>query len=229
MFEDMFDTFCGLKCSACEFKEKYNCAGCIASGGKPFHGNCEVADCAISKNKRFCGECENFPCEILKKYSFDSEHGDNGARIEHCKSLKAEMVIIARDGLNPIGICGHHCDYCFLGQWCGSCRSGYNCCSFATLFKDGICPNVKCAKENNLHGCYDCKNLEDCKIGYYGQDNEYIAKATALFIKKYGENCYSETLEQAIDAGENYPKTFDSTGSVNEALKLLEKYKGSRD
>jgi len=92
MSQVMFDTFCGLKCSTCEFKEKFNCGGCIASGGKPFHGKCDVADCAISKGVRFCGECRNFPCEILKKYSFDKEHGDNGARIEHCKALISEMV-----------------------------------------------------------------------------------------------------------------------------------------
>ena len=224
MFEDMFDTFCGLKCSDCEFREKFNCKGCIASGGKPFHGKCEVADCAIAKNKRYCGECENFPCDILKKYSFDKENGDNGARIEHCKELKAEMVKKARQGINPVGICGHHCDYCFLGQWCGGCRSGYNCCSFATLFEDKICPNVKCVKEKKLVSCYECPIIEDCKIGYFGQKDEYIAKATALFVKKHGEKCYSKTLKQAIDSGENYPKTFDATGSVNGALELLEKY-----
>ncbi|MCL2834167.1 MAG: DUF3795 domain-containing protein [Treponema sp.] len=226
MFEDMFDTYCGLKCSDCEFKEKFSCNGCIASGGKPFHGKCEVADCAISKNKRFCGECENFPCEILKRYSFDKEHGDNGARIEHCKNLKAEMVKKARRGISPIGICGHHCDYCFLGQRCGGCRSDYNCCSYATLFEDKICPNVKCAKEKKLSGCYECSDIEDCMIGYYGQKNEYIAKATALFIKKHGGESYSKTLKRAIDAGKNYPKTFDAAGSVKGALELLEKYIG---
>lgn len=225
MFEDMFDSFCGLKCSACEFKEKNNCGGCIASEGKPFHGKCEVAECAKSKYKRFCGECEHFPCDILKRYSFDKEHGDNGARMEHCKELKAEMVKQARKGINPIGICGHHCDYCFLGQWCGGCRSEYNCCSYATLFEKNICPNVKCAREKKLNACYECGNLDDCMTGYFGKNDEYVAKATALFIKKYGEECYSKTLEQAIIAGEDYPKAFDSTGSVTDALLLLEKYK----
>jgi len=221
MFENMFDTYCGLKCSTCEYKEKNNCSGCIVTGGKPFHGKCEIAECANSKNRRWCGECADIPCELLKKYSFDKEHGDNGARIENCKTLKSEMVKIARKGINPIGICGHHCDYCFLGQWCGGCRSGYNGCSFATLFEDNICPNVKCAKENNLNGCYECNKIHNCKIGYYGKENEYIAKATALFIKEYGEKVYSKTLKQAINAGVKYPKTFDESGSVTEVLKIL--------
>jgi len=112
----------------------------------------------------------------------------------------------------------------FLGQWCGGCRSGYNCCSFAALFKNNICPNVKCAKENNLNGCYECSKIDGCKTGYYGQNNEYTAKAAALFIGKYGEECYSKTLKKAIDSGKNYPKTFDETGSAEGAVKLLEKY-----
>jgi len=79
-------------------------------------------------------------------------------------------------------------------------------------------------KENNLNSCYDCDKIDNCEIGYYGQKNEYIAKATALFIRKYGEKCYSKTLKRAIDAGENYPQSFDGTGSVDSAFKLLEKY-----
>ena len=85
-----YDSFCGLKCKECQFKAIHDCKGCLASGGKPFHGKCEVADCAISKKKRFCGDCADFPCKILKKYSFNKEHGDNGARIENCKRIKTE-------------------------------------------------------------------------------------------------------------------------------------------
>ena len=32
-------------------------------------------------------------------------------------------------------------------------------------------------------------------------------------------------IKKAIDAGENYPKTFDAAGSINGALELLEKYR----
>lgn len=86
-----FDTYCGLCCRTCEYIEKCGCKGCIASGGKPFHGECEVAECAKSRNKRFCGECEDFPCEIITRYSFDAEHGDNGERIESCKRIKVAL------------------------------------------------------------------------------------------------------------------------------------------
>lgn len=81
-----FDTYCGLSCKDCESMKISKCGGCITADGKPFfEAYCEVAACAHSKNKKFCGECENFPCEILKNYSFDPEHGDNGARIECIK------------------------------------------------------------------------------------------------------------------------------------------------
>lgn len=200
------------------------CKGCIATGGKPFHGVCDVAQCANNKKKRFCGECECIPCDTLNAYAFDKEHGDEGQRIENCQNMKKTLVKEAREGLDPISICGHHCDYCFLGQWCGGCRSQYNCCAFSTLFEDGLCPNVTCSQEKGLDGCYDCANLKSCTKGYYGQENEYIAKATALFIKTYGKEAYTKTLIKAIEAGTDYPKSFDATGSVEAALKLLESF-----
>jgi hypothetical protein len=142
------------------------------------------------------------------------------------KKSKQQMAKEAREGLNPIGYCGHHCNYCKYTKWCGGCRSNYSSCSFGTLFEDKICPMVKCAQMKNLNGCYECDSLENCKKGYYEKEdnNEYVCKATALFIKKYGEECYSETLKRAIDAKVKYPRKFDATGSVNEALKLLEQY-----
>ncbi len=220
-----FDTYCGLSCAHCEFRTTHDCKGCIASNGNPFHGKCEVAECAKSRGKRFCGECEHIiSCDILKRYSYDEQHGDNGERIENCQKIKAQLVNEARVGINPIGYCGHHCDYCFMGQWCGGCRSSYNCCSYATLFEDASCPNAKCVIQRNLNGCYECDDLYECKKGYYEVEKEYIAKATALFIKKYGEKAYSATLKRAIEDGVNYPKTFDETGSIENALEILERY-----
>ena len=87
----LFDSFCGQKCGECKFRFLNDCKGCIASGGNPFFGKCEIAECVISMQKRFCGECEIFPCEILKKASFNKENGDDGARIENCKKIKAEL------------------------------------------------------------------------------------------------------------------------------------------
>lgn len=217
-----FDTYCGLVCDGCEFKKSHDCGGCITTKGKPFHGKCAVADCAISKGRRFCGECGEFPCELLKSYSFDAEHGDKGARISHCQEVKAALVAEARKGIDAVSCCGHHCDYCFMGQWCGGCRSDYNCCSYATICENGMCPNVSCSKSKGLDGCYECGSLMDCKLGYYSNENEYVAKATAVFIGKYGKEVYTHALEAAIRKGLNYPKSFDETGSVEAAVKLLE-------
>lgn len=219
-----FDTYCGLSCAECKFKAEHQCNGCIMSEGNPFHGVCAVAACAKSRGKRFCGECEDIPCDLLKKYAYDEQHGDNGGRIENCQKIKASLVSDARIGINPVSFCGHHCDYCFLGQWCGGCRSDYNCCSFAGLYGDNKCPNVVCASGRNLTGCYECQDLLDCNKGYYGVENEYIAKATALFIQKYGEELYTTALKRAIAAGMEYPTDFDHAGSVEKALELLEKH-----
>lgn len=223
---EIIDSYCGLSCEKCEYKEVNQCGGCIATKGKPFHGKCEIAECAKQRGIAFCGECAEFPCSVVIRYSNDEIHGDNpkGARIERCKYLKETLVKEARRGIEPVGYCGHHCDYCWLGKWCGGCRSNYNCCSFATLFEDKKCPNVTCVKEKNLNGCYECDLLVSCEKGYYSNKEEYVAKATALFINEYGLEVYKNVLAKAINNGINYPKTFDESESIENALKILKKY-----
>lgn len=155
---------------------------------------------------------------------YEKQPGKAGC-VENCRRIKAEWVKAARAGVDPVSVCGHHCDFCFLGQWCGGCRSGYNCCSFATISPDGICPQVKCADEKGLEGCWLCTELDGCAKGYYGNQDEYVAKATAMFIRKHGKETYTEALRRAVEAGENYPKSFDAQGSVEAALHLLEQYR----
>lgn len=222
-----FDAYCGLCCRDCHHREADGCGGCIASGGQPFRGVCAVARCARSRDRRFCGECWDFPCELLKSCAYDPEHGDGGRRIENCRAVKTALVARSRAGTDPVGVCGHHCDHCFMGQWCGGCRSDYNCCSFATLFPEGVCPNVRCAGEKGLDGCWDCPELDGCERGFYGRDQEYAAKAAALFIRKYGKTAYGETLRRAIQKGLAYAKDLDDAGSVENALALLERFRGT--
>ena len=215
-----FDSYCGLVCKDCEKKD--TCGGCFFGGGE----NCAIAACAGKRNRRFCGECGDFPCETMKRYAFDPEQGDGGRRIENCKAIKTALVAQARRGVDPVSVCGHHCDHCFLGQWCGGCRSEYNCCSFATLFPDDVCPNVRCASGKGVEGCYACPELSGCAVGFYGLENQHAAKATALFIRKYGKEAYSQTLSRAIAEGLEYTKDLDSAGSPDAALSLLEAYIG---
>ena len=221
---DIIDSRCGLYCAECQLREPYRCGGCIATDGSPFHGRCSVADCVRSRAISFCGECADFPCDRLRSYSYDKEHGDNGARIERCRQLKAALVSEARSGTDPISRCGHHCDHCFLGQWCGGCRSSYNCCSFATICDGSVCPNVQCSEQKGLDGCYECDCLNECTKGYFGCENEHAAKATAIFISRHGKDAYSATLEKFIADGRAYTKSLDECGSPNAAAALLEKY-----
>lgn len=147
------------------------------------------------------------------------------AAMEWCRTLDAAAAQEARLGINPVGYCGHHCGLCFLSRWCGGCRSNLNRCSYATLCDGNTCPNVSCAKERNLGGCYECVDLPGCAKGYYERNDEYVARASALFIKKHGEQRYTNTLKLALESGVNYPETFDSSGSVENALAILEKFK----
>lgn len=215
----LYDSYCGLSCAECSFRETHQCKGCIISGGNPFHGNCEVAKCAIARKKRFCGVCAQIPCELLKRYSDDPEHGDSGARIERCYAIKGQLVAEARVDLNPVGYCGHHCDTCPYSQWCGGCRSDANFCSFATASSDGLCPNAACAQERHLEGCWACPDLNDCSKGYFGASDGYTAKAAALFLRTHDKDTYRSALQQLQDAGQS----LSSAKDLEAALALLER------
>lgn len=51
------ETFCGIDCGACPMKE--DCAGCVATGGRPFTGagQCPLAACCQGKGQERCGAC----------------------------------------------------------------------------------------------------------------------------------------------------------------------------
>ena len=215
------DSYCGLVCETCEFRETMNCGGCIATGGKPFHGHCDVAACAVEKKRAFCGDCAEFPCETLKAYSFDPVHGDDGARIENVRRQKAAKVAEARAGIDPVGVCGHHCDHCFLGQWCGGCRSDYDCCSFAGVCAGGKCPNKTCAAEKGLSGGYACPELDNCAKGYFGAEDGYTAKAASTFMRECGKQALGNALDVIRQNGMDDTNALRQTGSFDAAMKLL--------
>ena len=79
--------YCRLDCGICTWREKCNCPGCQAAAGKMFWGECAIATCCIERELAHCGHCSDFPCEQLKAFSYsDSEHGDNGQRIENLRA-----------------------------------------------------------------------------------------------------------------------------------------------
>lgn len=82
----MVESRCGIVCSACEYKEKMGCAGCV-NIERPFWADngCPLKKCCEGKGHSHCGECGEFPCEQLTKFAYDKDNGDNGKRIEQCK------------------------------------------------------------------------------------------------------------------------------------------------
>lgn len=83
----LFLARCGIDCEACTFRAQMNCPGCIATGGKPFWGECVLAKCCVTKGHEHCGQCQEFPCVILHEYAYDPEHGDQGERIRKLQNL----------------------------------------------------------------------------------------------------------------------------------------------
>ena len=55
---------CGTACNTCQFKEKFNCGGCVEQEGKIFWGECDIYKCATTKGFKHCGECKS--CQYLK-------------------------------------------------------------------------------------------------------------------------------------------------------------------
>ena len=85
--------------------------------------------------------------------------------IEAMRRIKNKLCKMARKGVDPVAYCGFSCNHCFLGQWCGSCRTEYNTCSFATCSPDGVCPNAKCCKEKGFDGCWECLSCGHIVVG----------------------------------------------------------------
>lgn len=104
--------------------------------------------------------------------------------IEAMRRIKNKLCKTARKGVDPVAYCGLSCNHCFLGEWCGSCRTAYNVCSFATVSPEGICPNAGCCAEKGIDGCYACDGLAACEKGFYAPENDgaAAAKAQAMYI-----------------------------------------------
>lgn len=89
----MVESRCGILCSELGCKEKFgvDCKGCV-NECTIFWGECPVKICCESQNLTHCGECKSFPCEQLHAFSYDAEHGDDGARIKQCEEWAKSSV-----------------------------------------------------------------------------------------------------------------------------------------
>lgn len=145
-------------------------------------------------------------------------------RMEQGGRWKTEIVSAARKGTDMTAICGFSCNHCFLGQWCGGCRSVFCCCSYGILFPGDRCPNVVCCEGKGLDGCYACSELESCSVGFYTPENDGAAasKAQAMFIKKYGKEALfriSDRLHENYD----FEKIQEILGqSLEKGFRILE-------
>ena len=157
------------------------------------------------------------------------EGEEKAFRMERGGSWKAEIVSAARKNVDMIAICGFSCNHCFLGQWCGGCRSVFCCCSYGTLFPGDKCPNVKCCEEKMLDGCYECPQLETCTVGFYTPENDGAAacKAQALFIRKYGKEDFFRVHDKLHERYDFQKLQEILSMSVDDGLRILEECRNS--
>ncbi|MCI5648368.1 MAG: GNAT family N-acetyltransferase [Fusicatenibacter sp.] len=158
--------------------------------------------------------------------SLTGDGAERQKRYENGAIWKAEIVKKAKEHTDMTAYCGFSCKHCFLGEWCGGCRSVFNCCSYGTLYEKGRCPNADCCKKKGLDGCYACAELETCEKGFYqpDQDGAYACKAQAIFLKKYGKEKFFEVHDR-LHKVYDFKKTQEILGtSVEEGLRILEQY-----
>ena len=144
--------------------------------------------------------------------------------IEAMRRIKNKLCKIARKGVDPVAYCGFSCNHCFLAEWCGSCRTEYNTCSFATCSENRICPNVKCCKGKGIDGCYACDDLETCEKGFYipSNDGANAAKAQALYIRKHGKKEFLK-MHDRLHEKYDFQKTQEILGQdYKEGARILE-------
>ena len=144
--------------------------------------------------------------------------------IEAMQRIKNRLCKIARRGVDPVAICGLSCNHCFLGEWCGGCRTEYNTCSFATCSEGRICPNVKCCNEKNIDGCYECREIETCEKGFFAPSNDgaNAAKAQSLYIRNYGKKEFLK-VQTRLHEKYDFQKVQEILGQdYKEALRILE-------
>ena len=125
--------------------------------------------------------------------------------------------------------CGIECSSCELKEssCCGTCVKTKGVTFYQ---KDGaVCPIAQCAISKNRRFCgecaeFPCELLTRFAFDKEHGDNEFVPKATALFIKKHGKDAYTRALKNAVAGGVSYPKDFYQTGSVEAALEKLERF-----
>ena len=144
--------------------------------------------------------------------------------IEAMQRIKNRLCRLARKGVDPIAYCGFSCNHCFLSEWCGSCRTAYNTCSFAAVSPDGKCPNAVCCQEKEIDGCYECDQLENCGKGFYTASNDgaSAARAQAMYIRKHGKKEFLR-VQDCLHEKYDFARTQEILGQDwHEGLRILE-------
>ena len=144
--------------------------------------------------------------------------------VEAMRRIKNRLCADARKGADPVAFCGLSCAHCFLGAWCGSCRTEYNTCSFAKEQPDGQCPNAACCREKGIDGCWECDELEKCEKGFYvpSNDGAGAAKAQAMYIRSRGKKAFLK-LQARLHAKYDFSKVQEILGQdPGEGLRILE-------
>ena len=140
-----------------------------------------------------------------------------------CNDSKQKLIADVKANTNQFSICGLHCAYCFLAEWCGGCKSACNMCSYASANENNICPNVDCCKRKGYDGCYECEKIRECTIGFYNHnsDGATASKALAILRRDYGDEKVKLALSKLHEKYDFYKLQEVLNHDLDKALKQL--------
>lgn len=112
-----------------------------------------------------------------------------------------------------VGRCGLACCLCSQSGTCKGCT--------ADIKNHGWCENLRCSREKNIDGCYNCD--ADCQSGMMGKKK---AVAFSTFIRRYGVETLLECLERNEQKGLVYHRDgtsgdYDLPNTVEETVDLI--------
>lgn len=86
-------SLCGLDCSQCPLQE--NCAGCAATHGRPFGGECMLAACCADRGIKSCSQCSSkAPCALEARLieEFNALGIEDMPKVTSLNALKGSFV-----------------------------------------------------------------------------------------------------------------------------------------
>jgi hypothetical protein len=126
-----------------------------------------------------------------------------------------------------VACCGLVCHLCFMAARCGGCRIAGSPCPGPA--QDGACRHRSCCRGRDLDGCWQCPDLEGCRVGLFAPGCSPKVKAFATFIREEGLDPFLAGVRAGRADGLRIEKGGDYDGKPESAVReMLRKHASSQ-